>query len=389
MKVIRLQGLDPYDIYMQDFLYEDTRLFAFHNRRDLSKDEQHAIEYGFYKGVFFHDSSKVSVEPYYFSEKNVFALSGNGSSATLYYMNYSDDNTEILLHRLNCRTKESVCFSTRNFNWSTTGSAVDLFNLLTFVGINERYVFISFHLGQERIRHFYIVDSFTGEWLFIAPDSLLSNLELFSIWRKGLVNYIVIKTGQYLSAEKERWYANHRTDLADEHMVVVEDHVFIEAVRKGSLDLSLYVMDSWGNDRAQAGYFFDSNEIVYYTNHFDSSTTSVTRYDPLTSNKATISFNGIHFVRYINKKYYSVVDQEDQNTLYDLETGKDIVTFQNPDRFMWMDDDRFLSCSFLPDGNMRLTSRDKRTHQDSVLGKGICHLEVERDIVTIIERTGL
>jgi len=393
VKVVRFEGLDQYDIFMQNFLYENTRLFAFHNKRDLSIDEHHELEYGFYKGVLFHDSSKESVEPYYFQEKNVFRLSQNGYNAILYYINYgdnyksSDTYKSVSFHRLDCRTKESNCFSKREFKLSDSQSVDGFFRTLTFEGIDERYAFLSFYLGLERTKYYYVVDSLTGEWLPIVPDVLLNDLEFFSILGNSLSNYIVIKTGQYLSQEKERWWANNQTDQVDEHIIVIKDQEFIESVRRGTLNLRPYIIDSCTNHCALSGYIFDSNEIVYNTNHFDSSTTLITRYNPLTFNKEKFIFSGVHpNILDINNNYYSVISEGEKQIIYDLYAKKDIATIQYPDRFIWLDGDCLLTQTFISNGDTRLTSKKLSINKDEILGEGICFVDVDRDIVTILLR---
>ncbi|WP_141097602.1 hypothetical protein [Paenibacillus aquistagni] len=396
VRIVSLQGLDKYDVFMQDFMYGDTRIFAFHNRRDLSIDEHHSIEYGFYKGVLFHDSSIKSIEPYYFPEKNVFDLSKNGYNATLFYLNYGDnykssDNYKgVSLHKLDCRTKKSICFSKRDFNLSGSEPVDDFFRTLTFVGINERYVFISFVLGLDHTKYNYVVDSLSGEWLPVLGDLLLNNLDSFSILGSTQSNYIVIKTGQYTPEEKMRWWKDNHTERVDEHIIVIKDQEFIELVRNGSVDLLPYVIDTCTNQSAQSGYIFDSDGIVYYTNHFDSSTTSITRYNPLTFNKEELSYSGLHSnVLYFKNQFYSFIDTDEKQILSDLDTMKNIITIHYPDKLLWLDDEHLLMYSFLSNGNMRITSKNKWTNHITILGEGICFVDRSRDVVTIIERPGM
>ena len=397
MKVVSLQGLDQYDIYEQDFTYEDTRLFAFHDKRDFSNEDHHQIEYGFYKGVLLHDSCVETYETYYFPEKNVFRLSENGYNATLYYLNYgdnyksSDEQKSVSLHKLNCRTNDTTLVSIRNFNSPDIASKEGFMYDLTFVGIDERYVFLSFYLGEERVKHYYVIDSSTGEWIPFAPDPMLNALEYFSILGNDQFPYIVIKTGQYFSEEKKRWWVNNSIDNVDEHLVVIKAAEFVELARRGSLDLRPYVIHTCGNNSAFAGYIFDSNEIVYYTIHFDRSTTSIIRYNPLTFDKESLSFDGIHdFIRCIYNKYYSIISpgSDQKTTLYILNTMEEVVTIYPPEKFVWLDGENVLTFTFLPNGNTRLTSKNIVTNHEIILGEGICYLDLDRDVVTLIERAG-
>lgn len=396
MRIVRINGLEKYDIYMQDFLYEDTRLFVFHNKRDLSNEDHHAIEYGFYKGLFFHSLTLKSDVPYYFNEKNVFGLSENGNNGILFYLcygdNYNSNDTykDVSLYRLDCRSKESMCVSKRYFKLDGSETEEDFFRTLSFVGINERYVFISFQLGTQNIKYNYLVDSITGEWTPISSDYYLDNMEKLSVFSSKMSNYIVMKTGQYLFQEKKDRWDNPQNGNVDEHLIVINDKSFIESVMSGNLDYSSYVINTCSKQCAQSGYYFDTNEIVYFTNHFDSSTFSITKYNPITFERKIITFSGLYSSLLRTKNnYYSCIFEDEKQTIYDLEAMRTIATIKNPESLFWIDSICLLTYNYLSNGNMRLSSKNIRTNQVNFLGEGICFVDVERDLIIIFEHEGL
>lgn len=385
MKIVNLDKFDQYDVYIQDFCYENKRLFAFHDKRDLCNEEHLKIEYDYYRGIILLNYDDESIETDFFEEKNVFKLSQQGSHATLYFLNYNHDYSSVHLFKLNCRTKEKSCILTRSFKSNSLELNEGLFNVYKFVGLNDRYVFISFSIGSEKQKYSYVIDSLSREWISIPINSIINNIEQLSV----INDFIIIKTGEYLTEEKQKLWETNSSEIACECLIVVETAVFIQQIYNQLLNFKPYILESFKNNISLVQVITETHEVIYHTIDFENCATTIVRYNPLTGMKSQLSFGEIYENIIISKHgYHSQKVEEDAVHLCELKTKKNLKVLNYPDMYAWIDGENLYTYSLSLNGASRINLRNSTTNDDILIAEGVIFLDLIKDAIVVIHQTG-
>lgn len=384
MKIVTLDGVENFDVYLQNFSYCNVKLFAFHNKRDLDIDEQHDIKYGFYQGLIFYDFNKESSEFYYFSDINVFELSESRADSTLFYLRYDENYSEIYLNKLDYLSKENTCFS--KFSIPTNISALDV-NISKFVGLNNRYVYVSYWTNNDSERYSYVVDSLTGEWFNIAPNTIFNNIDQFYVIKNDLHNFIVLQTGEHTNQERKIIYENQSFDLTDEYLIVIKDEDFVTQAKDGYFNFDPYIIESCKEHASLCSLSIKNSEINYYINDFANLQTSIKTYNMKNKVMNQVTYNELYVnLIHSNNQYYSLTHNNNTSTLCSIDKDEEVVTLHYPDSYAWVESEGVYVYSYLPNGDSRLKLRICHTDEETIIGEGLIFPVLEQDIVIIVKR---
>lgn len=384
MRIIHLMGFEKYDVLQKEFMYGNTRLYSLNKKLAPSDyDEIENInEYLFYNGIILHDSNLDQMEVHYFKESRVFHLSNNGASTTLFYLTYNSEYTTVSCYKLNCLEQKSYFVSTLNLETESGEDPSTSINVIRFIGINDRYAYISYSHPNSRFLHSYIIDSLTGEWIAIDDNPLLNSVESMIILNYLNTKKILIKTGQYTENEKKRAY--EMNEKADEHIILIEVDEFICGILNKNLNLELYIVLSASHNEAIELYKNDKDFIVQINNFVDGNTKLET-YNIHGIKVGSAFFPQLYqSVFFIENNIYATVRTKRSTKIYDLRTGLNIFEIMPPDTLYGFCENAIITQSFNAEGDLRIC-QTSGSHSETLV-EGNCLIDQERELIIVINR---
>lgn len=292
MTIVRIKSLQAYNLYYSGMqTNEEVYWYA-------QKAEDEEVGYP-YTGLIGYNYTTGKTRRYDFTAPYICRVSsGEHNSHFILYVSYDDLSHHIDIHKWSSRTRQSqrlvhlpaaeVLISNEDDHWQHDQPFASwseeqrerwigrIMCNIHLYPIDDHHALIQFQQSSSSIHNrwikeqWYVLDCESGELHSFLPDALLlpGKLDTMNIWQTRQGSYVVLKTGQFDTLEKERYREQQIQSpeelhfSLDEQLIVIPVPDWLTQLKQGSSQLEKYIMASYDRDTSLVNYCWNQDTLV-------------------------------------------------------------------------------------------------------------------------------